>query len=694
LQLFLTDARRRLEPAILNPSAKTQYLRPTADGLGQVLTVLAGSALGYAAAAAIWLQRLAGYDLHYNDTRLPMLTEADGYFHLFRSQELLAGKAAWLQEPALSVVGALLQLVTRLPLELIAFWLPAVLGLASGIWFWAWGKLLRAPLLQTALAACIGSLVPVWFWRASPGWYDTDPGIVFLFHGCLYATARLGLSPGRPRLPHALLLGLSALALAWWWRPGGFLLPLCLLLWGATFPLAKDPVWRRARLATLAALCLGGVFFLLLPALLPAPVLHAREYLMAHAAMLREHGREAVFASINELSPSGFLDVLAGLGGNAATGVLALCCVLLLCWRHPRECVFFLPSFLAVGMTVFATRFLFFAALPVALGVGLLPGMLPELLSHPRLGAARLPGKFSKALALLVVAAILAGSIQVQRTCPLKLYFQEPQDRLALALKRFAPPEAQLWNWWDDGYFLAARSGHAPLFDGGSQTPRMAYIAAHPLLAEDPLFARRWIRFFALRGKEAALEPLRAAWGDDATVWKHLDEVFAAADPAAALAALPPLAPGAGWLLPQGRVFLYLPQRFLKITTWWMGLGSAPDADARTFRAHVDVFERTLFRFNPALGQVILPQEAIRKGYTDFGGVYLTNRTPLAPPWGGGKPGPYVVTSDLTPWLYIVDELALRSVGFRLLAPGGAALPGFAPVLVNYAYGGLWEVLP
>ena len=91
---------------------------------------------------------------------------------------------------------------------------------------------------------------------------------------------------------------------------------------------------------------------------------------------------------------------------------------------------------------------------------------------------------------------------------------------------------------------------------------------------------------------------------------------------------------------------------------------------------------------------MILPEEAIKKGYKDFGGVFLTSRTPLAPPWGGDKPGPYVVTSDFTPWLYIVDEDAIRSVGFRLLAPGDMRLPGFAPLLVNYAYGGLWEVLP
>jgi hypothetical protein len=41
-----------------------------------------------------------------------------------------------------------------------------------------------------------------------------------------------------------------------------------------------------------------------------------------------------------------------------------------------------------------------------------------------------------------------------------------------------------------------------------------------------------------------------------------------------------------------------------------------------------------------------------------------------------------------------VDEEAIKCVAFRLLAPGGADLPGFVPMLVHYSDGGVWEVLP
>lgn len=672
---------------------------PTEPGLvssiPSLLAVLAASALGCAATATILLHRIsAGFDLRYSDSHQLMLGEADGYYHLYRSQELLAGKAAWFSEPALSSLGALLHLITRLPMEMVAFWIPVGIAMTLGIWYWSWGRLLRVPTGYAALAAFSGCFIPAWFFRACPSWYDTDPGIAFFWHGSLFATACLGLSPGRPQIKHVVLLLACALCLGWWWRPGFAMLPLCLFLWGATFNFSQDQFWRKARLATCIAIALALVIFLLLPTTsLPDSVALSRSYAKTHVGMVFGLTKDVVFRSIDELKQLNIIDILQELGGNAFAGALALCSATLLCWRQPRRCIFFLPSFLALGLAFFAERFLYFAALPIAMGIGLLPDQIPWLKEQARLGNLLPSDKKCTILAWAVSLGILASCCFELTVYPLAYYFQAPQDRFALTIKRVVPPTAKLWNWWDDGYFLAARSGHAPLFDGGSQTPQMSYIAAHPLASEDSLFASRWIRFFALRG-EGALVPLRAAWGSDFAVWKNLDTVLSAKETKTALSSLPPLQFGPEWFFPEGRVFLYLPQRFLKLSKWWVGMGSTLDPDIRTLRPHIDTFKRTAFRFNAERSQVILPEEAIAKGYKDFGGVFLTSRTPLTPPWGGDKPGPYVVTSDFTPWLYIVDEDAIRSVGFRLLAPGEMRLPGFAPLLVNYAYGGLWEVLP
>ncbi|MGE4264128.1 MAG: hypothetical protein AB7E46_06625 [Desulfovibrio sp.] len=623
-----------------------------------------------------------------------MLGEADGYYHLWRSQVLLEGKAAWLGEPALSVLGAAVQSISGVPMEMVAYWLPSLLALATGLWIWKWGRLLGAGQACCALAAFVGGLVPAWFTRACPGWYDTDPGVAFLWHGSLFATACLSLAPGRPALRHALLLTACCLLLGWWWKPGFAMLPLCLALWGGTFFFARELAWRRARLVTGIAVLAGAAFFLALPAaLLPQPLAVLRNYAISHAAMAVGRVSDATLLSIDELSPLTVSGILSELGGNAASGLLALAVTGLLFLRAPRACIFLLPSFATVALALFAQRFLYLAALPLALGVGLLPWLLDDLRQSPRVAGKAPSRRVLGALAWSICLAIVLSLAHGLSRTPLNFPFQEPQDRIARMLKRVAPPGAKLWNWWDDGYFLAARSGLAPLFHGGSQTGRMAFIAAHPLVSDDPLFARRWIRFFAARG-DSALIPLRAALGSEEAAWATLEEVLAAPDVATALAQHPPIEGGAAWFEPQDRVFLYLPQRFLRLSKWWVGLGRSRTHDVGAFKAHIDTFRRTEFGFNTAQNQVILPQEALAKGYTDFGGVFVTNRTPLVPPFGGGVPGPYVVTSELSPWLYIVDETAIASVGFRLLAPGGVDLPGFAPVVVNYAYGGLWEVLP
>lgn len=663
--------------------------------LADAAAALGFAALGYSLASAIRLHRISdAFELRYSDTGLPMLAESDGYFHLWRAKAILAGQADWAAEPPLSALAALAGALARVPVELVAFWLPALFGVACGVWFWAFGRLMGAPRPYCALAAFAGALVPAWFARCCPGWFDTDPGIAFFWLGGLYATARLSLAPGRPAAPHALLLAACCALLAWWWKPGLAMAPFFLLIWAASFPLAGQKPWRTIRLATLLAILAAAAALLLLPpASLPETLARHRDYMLIHAQMVLGRTSDAALLSIDELAPLPPLELLRKLGGNAVSGACALAAAGLLFLRAPRQALFLLPSLAAALLALSAQRFVFFAALPVALGIGLLPWLAAQWLRQPG-AAGRIPrSRLALSLAWCASAAMLASLAHAQTTTELRFSFQTPQDRLVLTLRRVAPQNARLWNWWDDGYFLAARSGLAPLFHGGSQTGRMGYIAARPLVSDDPLLARRWIRLFALRG-EGALAPLRAALGDEDAAWQALEKILASPDMGAPLSALPRLAEGPGWFAPEGRVFLYLPQRFLRLSMWWMGMGGSRSHDVASFKPHIDSFRRTNFRYDPARNRVELPPEVLAKGYKDFGGVFVTSRSPLAPPFGADTPGPYIVTSELSPWLYIVDEGAIRSVGFRLLAPGGAPLPGFSPVVANYAYGGLWEVLP
>lgn len=663
--------------------------------LTDAVFALASAACGYALASAVRLHRISdAFQLRYSDSGLPMLAESDGYFHLWRAKAILAGHATWSVEPPLSALAAHAGSILHIPLELVAFWIPALFGVACGLWFWAFGRLMGAPKPNCTLVSFAGALIPAWFDRCCPGWFDTDPGIAFFWLGGLYATARMSLTPGRPAAVHTLLMTVCTVLLAWWWKPGLIFAPFFLLIWGATFPFAHNKKWRIVRLAAALSVLAGVTAALLLPpAILHETLVQTREYYLTHARMVLGYTADAALLSVDELASLASLDLLRELGGNAVSGACSLAAAGLLFLRSPRPALFLLPALGAAALALIAQRFVFFAALPAALGIGLLPWLVAEGLRSQRFQAFFAKPRPVVALAWGASAAMAASLVYAQTTTELRFSFQEPQDRIALTLKRIAPPDARLWNWWDDGYFLAARSGLTPLFHGGSQTGRMGYIAARPLVSDNPLLARRWIRLFALRG-EQALAPLTAAWGGEEAAWDGLEKVLSNPDMAAALSEMPRLAQGIDWFIPQGRVFLYLPQRFLRLSMWWIGMGKSRHHDVAAFKPHIDSFRRSSFRFDPLRKRVELPPEVLAKGYTDFGGVFVTSRAPLVEPFGGGVPGPYIVTSELSPWLYIVDESAIRSIGFRLLAPSGAPLPGFAPVVANHAYGGLWEVLP
>ena len=173
------------------PQARRSFLRSAA------FAPLA-SLLGYATAACIAMHNASqSFALRYSAPHLPMLGKTDDDSLLWRSRALLDGSASWPGEPALNVLGAATHALLGVPLELVAFWLPALLIVGAGLRTWCWARLLNAPLLYRASATFHSGFIPAWFTRACPGWYDTDPGSVLLVNGGLCATACLDLAPGR-----------------------------------------------------------------------------------------------------------------------------------------------------------------------------------------------------------------------------------------------------------------------------------------------------------------------------------------------------------------------------------------------------------------------------------------------------------------------------------------------------------------
>lgn len=174
--------------------ARRSFLRSAAFAL-------LASLLGYATAACISIDNTSqSFALRYSDPHLPMLGKADAGDLLWRSRAHLEGSASWPGEPALNVPGAATPALLGLPLELVAFWLPALLAVGAGLRAWCWARSLNAPLLYRASATFHSGFITAWFTRACPGWYDSAPGNILFVNGGLGATACLDLAPGRQAL--------------------------------------------------------------------------------------------------------------------------------------------------------------------------------------------------------------------------------------------------------------------------------------------------------------------------------------------------------------------------------------------------------------------------------------------------------------------------------------------------------------
>lgn len=324
------------------------------------------------------------------------------------------------------------------------------------------------------------------------------------------------------------------------------------------------------------------------------------------------------------------------------------------------------------------------------------------------------------------VAVLLLGAILYQQGEHLMRdrsggFVTQGEDAIAVALRNEArkTPESTptaLFNWWDEGYFLRYRLEIMPFFDGSTQMPLPAFLAAFPMTTDNPILASRWIRYFALHKAKGTkshkdeyggegFEPLVQAFGSDEKAFRELVALFSLPEDKIDehLANWPkiaglPLDPPSGitlkqWLFPKGRVFLYLPARFLTISPWWMALGAGPKSGP--VFTHLERFTATGFAFDPATQHVKVPDEVVQKGFTKAGGLFRPSpAAPFTAPWGADRNEPLLIVAQYSPFGYLTNKSMARCMAFRLLAPSWEHLPGFSLIAVNFGYAGAWEVLP
>ncbi|UQZ91419.1 hypothetical protein C4J81_19165 (plasmid) [Deltaproteobacteria bacterium Smac51] len=624
----------------------------------------------------------------YADTGLPMISSADGFYFMEQANRLLEGGVG--RADNFSRFTAALARISSQPVEIVAFYTSLLFHLALGLLAVAWGRLLNGGRFSTFLACVAAGLMPAWLERAGPSRFDTDLPILLFWQVGLFflVKASLCLKKGSPGVVNLVLALLSFIIMGWFWKSGLGFAAGSLLVWAFLFTPYRFFSFK-ARLATGAVLLAWlSALVILPPEQAPAPT-SLLIWISDHFTLAFGGRAELFYSSIKELYPLSFAELMEKTGGSLWGGLAFMAAAALAVWKLPPLRLPVLLGFICIFAGLRSNRLVYLGLFPLALSAGFLPAVLSNLIAGRSI-ARRLYWAAGAGLwAVMMYSCVVWGASR-----DLDIRWEGAHDRLVEELRQETGAEtAGLWNWWDDGYFLAARTkGMKPLFDGGNQTHTMAYIAAHPFMMDDRRAAARWMRFFAIRG-EAGLEPLRRVWGRN-EAWDKLETVLKVESPEEAAEYLAEIPGGVDWVFPPGRVYWYMPGYFVKISNWWIALGLSREPDKNLVKPHIEKIERDKFFYDAEKKSLTITQDLWDRGYKNFGMVFNTGVSPLSPPWPSGG-SPYIIFSDNNHRnAYITDELGIRSLPLYMLVPGGQTPPNFRPLAVDYDWGGVWEILP
>lgn len=584
--------------------------------------------------------------------------------------------------PPLSVLASFAASVTGASLGNVAFFLPPILAsLLTGLVL-AIG--LAAGSLRFGLCAAVLLVTSeAWFSRTALGVFDTDCLIPLIFFGLLYTLYRLHSGSWSWLLAVA---GLSALLHYWWPQAGLPMAAFCIGVFAlsAVFPgQGKKLVKTVLILMAAAALALTfsgsgaswggwlGRFFASLDS-------HVRFLMGSQHAAFAQTGW-----TIEELMPMGFKAALNLLGGHWLLSCVSLVGVGFFLLARPLIGYYIIvPSlFFWVCSLVAGNRFIMFAALGYALGLGWLCGeIFPRCINTARRHT-------RNAVAFAVCSVVLAvGLWSIYDGHGVVPTYDASEVALARTVDKVADKDAAVWSWWGPGYMIQHFGKRETFFDGGLQGPKKAFIAALPLACDDPYLARNWIKFFSVHpngldrlavhlGQQRAMEFLLLVMSRP----QRLNEL-------AGRYKVPSNLARQSWLFPERDVYLVLlgdmllRNSWLSIGTWRPGMNDKREAPIFAFNLSEAGFDRELGILVPESGQRIQYSKLLFIGPDG-----LSHDNP-------SSVGPIVALVKGLDVGYVIPEDQFQAMAFQLLYIYPRSVPGFAPVSYNPFVGGIWRV--
>ncbi|WP_243312198.1 STT3 domain-containing protein [Fundidesulfovibrio agrisoli] len=461
---------------------------------------------------------------------LPLLPSFDAYGWL--AGAACVGRLAG--EP-LSMLLAALHRLTGLPLEVLGFWLPALLAPLAA---WPVARLCSlAQVPEAALTAGAATvLAPAYLYRTRLGFCDTDMLVLPLLCGCAWAlgswAARLGDDSGKgsnaPALTRAVAAG-ALLALTCAAYPSGrvvaagmavcalaaasclgvrslrsvlpgaglFAVAVGLGFWPFAFAAVLLGAWvrlpatlrprgrLRAALLLLAGCALAAVLAYSLPSIWEKlrAMLFFFAKLPGQTTMPGQTPLPGASPSLLEAQTPDLPETLRQAGFHWILAAAAAPGYLWALFRAPVLLPTLPLALLAASSPWLGVRFAMYGG--PALGLGLAAG--GALLA----GAMRLGSWAGRGMqaALLAVLAVLAAR-DAATLVPLPVL--SPRHAQALShLRTMVHHEAQVWTWWDYGYAAQHLAGLRTFADPGNNGGEVLYLQSMALAAPDDAKAAR-----------------------------------------------------------------------------------------------------------------------------------------------------------------------------------------------------------
>ncbi len=473
-----------------------------------------------------WLDHKERYFFH--DQQIPLMLTVDSYYYLELARQLQEGTFSDVDErrhvpvgykqpstpPLLSVLLAGIGRITGASLEWVALLLPAFLGivLAIPVYLLCYTLAIKArgggvddrlrqgyARVAGLAAAVLALLSPLFLWRSSVGWCDTDAlNVVFPVLLTYLAVRCADAEHLKGRVVWLAGFIVTTLLFLWWWDQSH--VPVFAFT-AIPFGVALVFVGIRTPKKLLPFIVVGAGLLLLIGWWKGFGLLNPLNYLDNLKGMTRyiisETGASPfrpAGEAVSEQSRASLEILMRESSGGWPGFVLACCGLLVFAWLT-RGYIFYLTPLIIVSiLSLWGQRFLIFTAPLFGLGVGALCFLICCLIKKP-------VWKTVVLFLLLLLASWSAVNIvglsdkRVPRRLPV----------LFEAMKEIAEKteeDAVIWASWGHGHPLLYYGQRGVVADGIFHNAELQYVLSFPLACDDFRLAANWISFYVAHGAQ------------------------------------------------------------------------------------------------------------------------------------------------------------------------------------------------